>query len=154
MRPLSSILGTFTVATVACAGLSLAPPASAHDGPIDAAAAVAARSSAMAPVLIGSGNVSLVTTMPTQVGISGCFLPTAPLFVASGVDSVRVYDVSNPRGPKLTGVLPEPDVRERGDELWRASAPARRTAFALIGVDLYQAASRRRPSTSTPAARS
>ena len=139
MRPLSSILGTLTVATAACAGLSLAPPASAHDGSIDAAAAAASRSSAMAPVLIGSGNVSLVTTQPTQIGISGCFLPTAPLFVASGVDSVRVYDISSPRSPKLTGVLPSPMFENEAMNCGERITATGTRRFALIGVDLFQA---------------
>jgi len=141
MRPLSGILGPLTLALAgfACTGLSLAPAASAHDGPIDAAAAAAARSSAMAPVLIGSGNVSLVTTQPTQLGISGCFLPTAALFVASGVDSVRVYDVSSPRSPKLTGVLPSPMFENEAMNCGERVTPTATRRFALIGVDAFQA---------------
>ena len=56
--------------------------------------------------LISSSNVSLVSSNPSSAGISGCFMRTKPLFVQSNLDSVRVYDVSQPTRPALTGVLP------------------------------------------------
>ena len=33
-----------------------------------------------------SGNIAHLGVEPSQVGISGCFLHTAPLFVTSGLD--------------------------------------------------------------------
>src|SRR5688572_24661859 len=56
--------------------------------------------------LISSDNVTLASSNPSSAGISGCFLKTRPLFVQSNLDSVRVYDVSSPTRPALTGVLP------------------------------------------------
>ena len=56
--------------------------------------------------LIASTNVTLASSNPSSAGISGCFMRTKPLFVQSNLDSVRVYDVSQPTRPALTGVLP------------------------------------------------
>ena len=50
--------------------------------------------------LIASSNVSLVSSNPSSAGISGCFMRTKPLFVQSNLDSVRVYDVSQPTRPR------------------------------------------------------
>ena len=90
--------------------------------------------------LISSGNVSLASSNPSSTGISGCFLRTAPLFVQSNLDSVRVYDVSTPTRPRQTGVLPslqfENEAMNCGERTY-AGGKVRR--FALVGVDLYQA---------------
>lgn len=140
MRPLqraSAILAA--CAALALASLSVASPALAHDRTVDAVGAAEARSSAMAPVLLGSGNVSLVTTQPTQLGISGCFLPTAPLFVASGLDSVRVYDVSAPRSPRIAGVLPSVMFENEAMNCGERVTTSGTRRFALIGVDTVQA---------------
>ncbi len=48
--------------------------------------------------LLTSPNVRHLSANPGQLGISGCFLQTAPLFVTSGLDSLRVLDVSD--GPR------------------------------------------------------
>lgn len=89
--------------------------------------------------LVSSQNIAQVDTDPSQVGISGCFTATAPLFVTSGLDSLRVFDVSDPAQPELTGVLPsamfENEAMNCGER--RTGDGTRR--FALIGVDLVQA---------------
>lgn len=93
---------------------------------------------AQAP-LVASPNVHHVASAPGSAGISGCFLRTAPLFVMSGLDSIKVYDVSKPRQPALTGVLPSVQFENEAmtcGERQTARGPAR---FALIGIDLYQA---------------
>jgi hypothetical protein len=90
--------------------------------------------------LISSGNVSLASSNPSSAGISGCFMKTKPLFVQSNLDSVRVYDVSSPTRPRLTGVLPslqfENEAMNCGERTYSGGAVRR---FALVGVDLYQA---------------
>jgi hypothetical protein len=90
--------------------------------------------------LISSGNVALASSNPSSAGISGCFLKTKPLFVQSNLDSVRVYDVSSPTRPTLTGVLPslqfENEAMNCGERRY-ANGSVRR--FALVGIDLYQA---------------
>jgi hypothetical protein len=90
--------------------------------------------------LIASSNVALASSNPSSAGISGCFLPTKPLFVQSNLDSVRVYDVSSPTRPTLTGVLPslqfENEAMNCGERKLSDGSIRR---FALVGIDLYQA---------------
>lgn len=87
-----------------------------------------------------SPNVSLVASNPGAAGISGCFQRTAPLFVQSNIDSIRVYDVSTPTRPTLTGTLPslqfENEAMNCGQ---RTLANGKVRRFVLIGVDTHQA---------------
>jgi hypothetical protein len=86
-----------------------------------------------------SGNVALQSTHPGTVGISGCFMRTAPLFVTSGLESVTVWDVSDATNPTRAGVLPnavfENEAMNCGER--RTADGVRR--FVLIGIDLYNA---------------
>jgi hypothetical protein len=86
-----------------------------------------------------SGNVQHLANRPGTAGISGCFLKTAPLFVTSGVESVRVWNVKDATDPTQVGVLPnalfENEAMNCGE---RRTADGRRR-FALIGVDSVQA---------------
>jgi hypothetical protein len=90
--------------------------------------------------LISSGNVALASSNPSSTGISGCFLKTKPLFVQSNLDSVRVYDVSTPTRPAMTGVLPslqfENEAMNCGERKYSNGSIRR---FALVGIDLVQA---------------
>jgi hypothetical protein len=86
-----------------------------------------------------SANVRLLSTHPSQVGISGCFMRTAPLFVASGLDSVRVYDVRDPANPVLKGVLPSLQFENEAMNCGERTTVHGTRRFALIGVDSYQA---------------
>jgi hypothetical protein len=135
-RPLSLL----AAATAALLGtLSVAPPASAH-GDADRIERLRAELGADSNVpLVSSPNVDLLTSVPGSTGISGCFTRSAPLFVMSNLDSVRVYDVSNPSAPELTGVLPslhfENEAMNCGERRTRRGTQR----FSLIGVDLYQA---------------
>ena len=127
-------LAGLTVALVAAAA-----PAQAHGDPgrIDAIRSTVAPDSSVP--LVTSPNVSLVSSRPGTAGISGCFLRTDELFVTSGIDSVRVYDVADPASPQQVGVLPnalfENEAMSCGER--RTKDGIRR--FALIGVDLVQA---------------
>ncbi|WP_341230604.1 hypothetical protein [Nocardioides salarius] len=56
--------------------------------------------------LVSSRNIAQVDSDPGQVGISGCFTATAPLFVTSGLDSLRVFDVSDPPDPSSPACCP------------------------------------------------
>ncbi len=89
--------------------------------------------------LISSNNVTLASTNPSSAGISGCFMKTKPLFVQSNLDSVRVYDVSSPTRPALTGVLPslqfENEAMNCGERTYSGGKVRR---FALVGIDLHQ----------------
>jgi len=88
--------------------------------------------------LTTSDNVVHVHNQPGQVGISGCFMRTEALFVTSGLDSVKVFDVSNPALPVELGAIYSAQFENEA-----MSCGERRTKngikrFALIGVDLYQ----------------
>ena len=102
-RPLSLLAAG---AAVLLTSVSAASPAAAH-GDQERMERLRSELSADSNVpLIASPNVELLASVPGSTGISGCFMKTAPLFVMSNLDSVRVYDVSKPAAPELTGVLP------------------------------------------------
>ena len=86
-----------------------------------------------------SGNVTLVASRPGSTAISGCFMKTKPIFVQSGLESVRVFGIADPRNPRLLATLPnavfENEAMTCGER--RTADGVRR--FALIGVDSYQA---------------
>jgi len=118
--------------------LLAAPPAAGHgDGEIVPPTVSPRAVAADAPMQ--SGNVRSVDQQPGQLGISGCFLTSAPLYVTSGLDSLRVFDVSRPRHPELVGRLSNALFENEA-----MNCAERRTAdgvkrFALIGVDAVQA---------------
>ena len=88
--------------------------------------------------LVASDNIAQVSSNPSQVGISGCFTATAPLFVSSGLDSLRVFDVSDAASPRLTGVLPSVMFENEAMSCGERRTPDGTRRFALIGVDLVQ----------------
>src|SRR3990170_2989660 len=99
-----------TLPSLAAAGLlvlsvGLAAPASAH-GDRDRNAEVQTELMAEEGTPFISGNVAHQSNVPLTptgggtVGISGCFMETAPLLVTSGLDSVTVWDVSDGTRPE------------------------------------------------------
>ncbi len=134
------LLPLATTAALLAGTLLTGAPAHAHDDQNRIAAQRELLSSQQQIPLISSNNVSLASSNPSSAGIAGCFLKTKPLFVQSNLDSVRVYDVSKPTRPTLTGVLPsvqfENEAMNCGERKY-ANGEVRR--FALVGVDLYQA---------------
>ncbi len=115
-----------------------APAASAH-GDHDHEPVVATGVLPAADSPLQSENITSVDSLPGQVGISGCFLSSSPVYVTSGLDSLRVFDVRRPRHPRLVGSLTNAVFENEA-----MSCAERRTrdgdvrAFALIGVDLVQ----------------
>lgn len=119
--------------------IALASPASAHGDKeqreemrLDGLAEVDGT-----PVL--SDNVEHLANIPGQVGISGCFLQTDEIFVTSGLESVRVYDVSDGAHPTEVGVLPQLVFENEAMNCGERQIDGTTRRFALIGVDLYQA---------------
>ena len=102
MRPFVALA---TSALALGAALGVAGPAAAHSDHARprAQSALAGEGGG---ALLESSNVTHLSSDPSQVGISGCFMRTAPVFVTSGADSVRVWDVSDAAHPALVGVLP------------------------------------------------
>jgi hypothetical protein len=88
--------------------------------------------------LLTSGNVAHVGANPTQAGISGCFLWSAPVFVTSGLDSVRVWDVSDAAHPAVVGVLPSAQFENEAMNCGERRTPDGVRRFALVGVDSFQ----------------
>jgi hypothetical protein len=135
-RPLALLAaGTALLLT----GVGMAPPASAH-GDAERMQRLRSELAAAGNVpLISSPNVDLLASVPGSTGISGCFMKTAPLFVMSNLDSVRIYDVSDPTAPELSGVLPSLQFENEAMNCGERRTPKGTQRFALIGVDLYQA---------------
>lgn len=135
MRPSLAVLTSTLLLT---ASFGIAVPASAH-GDRDAIERTALLADPT-DTLVESERIAHLSANPTQAGISGCFLQTAPIFVTSGLDSVRVWSVTDPARPQLVGVLPnvlfENEAMNCGER--RTSNGVRR--FVLIGVDLVQSA--------------
>lgn len=100
-------------------------PASAEDDPLLGGA-------------LTSPNVTHLGAFPSQVGISGCFLHTAPILVTSGLDSVRTWDVSDAAHPQLRGVLPSAQFENEAMNCGERRTPEGVRRFALIGVDSFQ----------------
>ncbi len=129
---------TATATALSASVLLLVGPAQAHDdGPV--VAPQVPRSAVAADAPVQSGNIRSIDQEPGQVGISGCFLSSAPLYVTSGLESLKVFDVSSPRDPELVGRLDNALFENEA-----MTCGERRTAdgverFALIGVDLVQA---------------
>ncbi len=86
-----------------------------------------------------SGNVQHLATKPGTAGISGCFMKTAPLFVTSGLESVRVWNVKDATNPTQVGVLPNAVFENEAMNCGERRTQDGKRRFALIGVDLYQA---------------
>ena len=121
------------------ASVSLAAPASAHGDKEDREQA---RIDGLAradgtPLL--SDNVEHLGNVPGQVGISGCFMQTDELFVTSGLDSLRVFDISDGTSPTQVGFLPNAVFENEAMNCGERRGPNGRERFALIGVDIYQA---------------
>lgn len=115
-----------------------AAPASAH-GDRERIAELSAQVPDRRDALVQSPNVAQVAWKPGQVGISGCFLRTAPIFVTSGLDSVRVWDVSDPAAPEEVGVLPSAQFENEAMNCGERHTAAGTERFVLIGVDTHQA---------------
>ena len=145
-RPLAAVLVALlaALATVLAGTVAATGPAAAHGGKADPARITTGVPPAVeAPVQ--SRRMTAVDQEPGQLAISGCFLPTAPLYVTSGLDSVRVYDVSDPEDPVQVGVLANALFENEAMTCGERRTPDGRERFALIGVDLVQASPGTRP---------
>ncbi|MGN6575250.1 MAG: hypothetical protein ACTHKG_06155 [Nocardioides sp.] len=90
--------------------------------------------------LVASGNVTHLRQVPGQAGISGCFMKTKPLFVTSGLDSVKVFNVGDPATPEERGTLHSAQFENEAMNCGERRTKHGVRRFALIGLDSYQAA--------------
>ena len=136
MRP---FLALATSALALGTALGVAGPAAAHGDHARAHRAQSALAGEGGGALLESSNVTHLSSDPSQVGISGCFMRTAPVFVTSGADSVRVWDVRDAAHPALVGVLPNVLFENEAMNCGERRTPQGVQRFALIGVDSVQA---------------
>jgi hypothetical protein len=134
-RPFSLLVAG---AATLLATIATAPAATAH-GDGGHVERLRAELTGVQPQLLASANVRHVASVPGSAGISGCFMRSAPLFVMSNLDSVRVYDVREPVAPQVLGVMPSAQFENEAMSCGERRTPRGPQRFALIGVDLYQA---------------
>jgi hypothetical protein len=91
--------------------------------------------------IVMSDNVRHLGSQPGTLGISGCFMPTKPLFVMSGLESVSVLDVGDPAAPERVGRLDNALFENEAMNCGERRTADRTRRFALVGVDLVQASS-------------
>ncbi|MGH3329899.1 MAG: hypothetical protein ACRDPJ_01220 [Nocardioidaceae bacterium] len=127
------------LAAMAALTFTAAGPASAHGDRERIEKMRSEYSAGINVPLITSPNVNLVASNPGAAGISGCFMKTAPLFVMSNLDSVDVYNVSDPLKPKLTGKLGSLQFENEAMNCGERKSKTGTSRFAMIGEDLYQA---------------
>jgi hypothetical protein len=84
--------------------------------------------------LLASDNVELVNTFPETQAISGEFSQSSAHFYVSTLDGVSVFDVSDPRSPRLTDTLP---IVMFENESMTHGERADGTKFVIVADDLY-----------------
>lgn len=119
-------------------------PAAGHGGgdnmtPVTGAAALAG--AGVGPVL--SPNVELVANFPETQAISGDFSLSTEHFYVSSLDTLSVFDISQPEAPRLTGTLDnfvfENEATNYGERKNKRTGELEQ--FVLVGVDLNQLSS-------------
>ena len=90
--------------------------------------------------IVASPNVTKVGPgLPGTAAISGVFSRSAPFFYVSGLDSLSVLDVSDPKSPKLVGKLVNALFQNEAMTLGERVGPDGKVQrFVLVGNDLAQ----------------
>ncbi len=89
--------------------------------------------------LVMSENVTFVANFPDTLSISGVFSRSAPYYYTSSIDSINVYDISNPRLPLLTGTLPNLVFENEAISYGERTIDGVVNRFVLVGADLFNA---------------
>jgi len=135
-------LSTVFIAASAVAFTGLLP-ASGHGGGQGDGAHESGTSSATAAEPLTSNNVRFLANFPETQAISGDFSLSTEHFYVSSLDSITVFDVSQPEAPAVVGVLDnltfENEAMTYGEQGNRKTGKQKQ--FVLVGVDLYQASS-------------
>jgi hypothetical protein len=131
-RILPAIAGALTLAFLSSA------TALAHKDPRDGRPNRGTSPSGIHVPLVSSPNVRLTSTFPETQGISGEFARTGSFFYMSSLDSISVFDTTDPLRPRLTGTLGnlvfENEAMTYGE---RRGPDGRLQRFVLVGNDLY-----------------
>jgi len=126
------------LATVVAATLA-APPAAAHQSDLSSASWKRQQyTDGVTVPIISSPNIRLVDTFPETAAISGVFAKSAPYFYVSSLDSISVFDVSDPVHPKLTGTLPNLVFENEAMNYGEKKVGGVVNRFVLVGADLVQ----------------
>jgi hypothetical protein len=131
-RLLGALGGALAIAVLSTA------VASAHDPRADRPNRVTSPSGTYVP-LVTSPGVRLVDNVPDTLGISGEFAKTGDYFYVSSLDSINVFDTSDPLHPKLTGTLPNLVFENEAMSYGERSVDGKLRRFVLVGNDLYNA---------------
>jgi hypothetical protein len=131
-RALSALAGALTILALTAA------VAAAHD-PRDQRPNRGTSPSGIHVPLITSPGVRLVDTFPDTQGISGEFARTGSFFYVSSLDSISVYDTSDPLHPRLTGTLPNLVFENEAMTYGERRVDGELQRFVLVGNDLYNA---------------
>ncbi|MQA62563.1 MAG: hypothetical protein GEU86_13965 [Actinophytocola sp.] len=91
--------------------------------------------------LISSPNVRLANTFPDVSAISGCFAKSAPYFYTSSLNSITVFDASDPLNPTPTGALDNLVFENEAMNCGEKKVDGVTTRFVLVGIDLTQTSS-------------
>jgi hypothetical protein len=126
-------------AAVVLAGTALAPAASAHETDSERMSQKRKQfTDGVSVPVISSPNVRFVTNVPDTAAISGVFARSAPYFYVSSLDSITVYDVSDPVAPKITGVLPNLVFENEAMNYGEKKVDGVVNRFVLVGADLVE----------------
>jgi LVIVD repeat len=128
-------------AAVLAAGLLAAGAATAHD-PRDDRPGRWIGDSASLP-LTTSPNVRFAGNFPETQGISGEFARTGDFFYVSSLDSISVFDTSDPLRPRLRGTLPNLVFENEAMSYGERRVGGELQRWVLVGNDLYQASADR-----------
>ena len=129
-RCLAALAGALAI------GVLSAAPAFANDPRDDRPNRVTSPSGTYVP-LVTSPGVRLVDSVPDTLGISGEFAKTGDYFYVSGLDSISVFDTSDPLHPKLTGTLPNLVFENEAMSYGERTVDGELRRFVLVGNDLY-----------------
>jgi len=102
-----------------------------------------ADSSAAAVAPLTSSNVEFLANFPDTQAISGDFSLSTEHFYVSSLDSITVFDISDPKAPAPVGILDnsnfENEAMTYGEQVNRKTGKVKQ--FILVGVDAQQASS-------------
>jgi hypothetical protein len=89
--------------------------------------------------LVTSPNVRFVGNFPETQAISGEWARTGNYFYVSSLDSISVFDTSDPLRPKLTGTLANLVFENEAMSYGERTVNGELQRFVLVGNDLYNA---------------
>jgi hypothetical protein len=128
-------------AVTALALVATAVPASGHGDEESMQRIEEARAeflAAGAPVpLVMSDNVEFLANIPDTTAISGDFSLSTEHFYVSSLDTLTVYDISNPELPVVAGVLPNFVFENEAMNYGEQGRGKELKQFIMVGADLF-----------------